>query len=404
MAILFQHCGMFKDQMSNWYEISVHQFLRDIDNLLEIVEVKCKIVMLAMKAKRQDKRSLEHLRSDIRSKSISCNDSFYLMKYYLDHPEEAFLPDFIPEKDKLLFKETKALVSGQCKDEIESGFREILHVMGILLSDTSTPLTLLRNMLVKLAKEITSYTNNKIKCLTNYKNILQSAIEWTERSKELINTVLMKMGNILKSTRMVFSSYKNMKSSLENMASFIDKYVFDTYTQENYDSLFKNLTTISTEIDLFRDEIQITFRLNYYVPVQDLQELMKNEYQRALQTTLDVVPVLGNFYYWDLLNSMAIWKFPKPNFNRPKQYRDQGRELWRVWNPETSFIDFVHERSNGIIDEAVEGYFQPIFDQMKDFEKFIIRQSNDLKQRLNMVFENYGKQKKMTTIDEGFVR
>ena len=60
-------------------------------------------------------------------------------------------------------------------------------------------------------------------------------------------------------------------------------------------------------------------------------------------------------HFYDAAAKMTLWKLPKANLENPDQMEDSGRELWQIWDRDTSITDFSSREAQKHINFAMDG-------------------------------------------------
>jgi hypothetical protein len=200
------------------------------------------------------------------------------------------------------------------------------------------------------------------------------------------------------------SSFVSIKNVADKFNDFVDEYAFDSYGDGEFNFMFPSAGDMSSRVDLFRDDVQKAFIQTYHGLIQDLAGEIRGKYMHAVETASLLSRLLNDDYYFRVLNGMAIFKVPLPDLHDPKRHRSLGVELWKVWDPELSFTDFVDIDAEHNIEKGVRSYMSRLRGEVDVFESLLVRYCDDLKVRLDNVYADHLRHIKATTIDEAFIK
>ena len=126
-------------------------------------------------------------------------------------------------------------------------------------------------------------------------------------------------------------------------------------------------------------------------------------YFMLMSYTEDLSWYLSENSIYEGTSRLFIWKNPRVNFEYPMQIKDEGGELWEVWEDTESIVDFndiVQHVLTGILDP----YVNPILTEISDFGFQLTALETSIQSDLYAIDSEYKTYKELGELNSMFVQ
>ena len=394
MTVLFNDCQMMLKFADDLYQPLIDQFIRELTTLLSLVEDAHTAVLLETNQLSGFYRPLSTIYSEIGAQKTGILGKLTVIDVMLSSPNRA-IPNNI---------DFRKLTSEDCRNNIQHEGRALVQTIDEVLLSEIASMTQQQQLLSRLIENVKQFRSLSENCLLEYRQILQQGLNWHSDNNPAIDHIMNDIRALVGSGLTPVSTFLSIKNAADRFDGFVNLYAYSNYSDAGLMYLFPTSGGMSTQVDILRDDVEKAIIHRYQTLIRELSDHMKKVYMQALNTAAQLSAFVRDDYYFGVLYGMTIFKVPMPNLLKPTRYKDVGLELWKSWEPQLSFTNFVDWNAQQVISKSVDSYFNPLLKEVSDFSYFMVTHSNDLKVILENVFADYQRHVAAVNIDEQFVK
>ncbi len=316
------------------------------------------------------------------------------------------LPYEITETELINFFPSKLYSSKECED-LHQEITELLHtIVGLyekLAGAKPAQFQYILSQHDELSK-ILGINKEFQKCIKAYGISLKQSQDWLTEAKQgmtgNIDLVEIIKTSLLNQTLEIESNHKATKKTLK-------EYAENSTTTEVFLSRFADFSqgqNSVTVLRLFVESIKSLITGPLTTEINRQRKDLGATYKAALQKAGDLEIFFKPYYFYDSASLMNIWKGPLPNINNPKQYGNNGVDLWKLWNRDSGLPLANFSKTQTYTADNLKNYMKPIKDQLETFEEQLICQEQSLIDALEKLKQVYIELQDFKKINSVFVQ